>query len=424
MEKKFRIISIVFIVSCIIFYGARFGYYYLKFNKKSSNNKESEVLSKIIQKDNKIVTKGDGLYNNSGELVFKGKKINNYLMYSNILWRIVKINNDDTVVLVTDSSVANLAYDKTNIDFLKSNINDWLNKSEDKTGIFESKLNDSRKYLVPNKICLDDINNLKEITCRKKDNSKFVSLISVADYLNSKNTDSYINNTNSIWTVNHKDNTKVWFISKGNISNNVTTSIYGVKPVITLKNTIGIIKGNGTKENPYIIEKNNSLGFNSYIKLGNDLYQVYDIEDNTVKLVYNGLINDMQNRYINYNSTEFNPKSNYSVAQYLNYTFYNKLPYKSSLIDCNYYIGNYNYDYKEIYTKKVTTKIGELSVADVNIDNINTNYFLLNKHKNIVISVNDENTTITNKVKPTICINKNNKFKGNGTKTSPFELEV
>ena len=34
MEKKFRLISIFFIVGCFIYYGGRFGYYYMKFNNE------------------------------------------------------------------------------------------------------------------------------------------------------------------------------------------------------------------------------------------------------------------------------------------------------------------------------------------------------------------------------------------------------
>ena len=423
MEKKFRIISVIFLIGCIIFYGARFGYYYMKFNKNSSDNSGSEVLSSSIKNDNKIVSKGDGLYNNNGELVFKGKNVNNYLVYSGITWRIIKINTDNSIVLITDDKLTNLAYDKTNTSYIKSNIGEWLNETEKNTGIFESKLYDKHKYLIPNTICLDNVSNLNNITCHKKDITKYISMINVADYLNSKNSDSYINNTDSIWTINSKDNTKVWYINNGNVSNDSVTNIHGVKAVVTLKNTIGKTKGKGTKEEPYFIDENKEISFNNFVKLGNDLYKVYDIENDTIKLVNTNLVNDLQKRYVGYNSTEFNPKSNNSVANYLNYTIYNKLPYKEKLIDCNYYVGDYNTDYKDIYNKKVTTKIGELSIADINIDDVNTNYFLLNKHDNIVSSINDGKSTTIDKVKYTICINKNNKFKGNGTKNKPFELE-
>ena len=298
MEKKFRKISLIFLIGCFIFYGFRFGYYYMKFNK-SSSNKDGSKLSSAIEKDNKIVTSGDGLYNNSGELVFKGKKVNNYVMYSNILWRIVKVDKDNSVVLITDSTVANLAFDKVNTDFTKSNINNWLNETEDKTGIFESKLDSRHDYLVPNNICLDSISDLNKITCRKKDHSRYITLLNVADYLNSKNKDSYINNSDSIWLVNSKDNTKVWYINKGNISNDTPSSIYGVKAVITLKNSVSKISGKGTEKDPYYIEKNNKqLSFNNYVKLGEDLYTIYDIEKMQFAQRHKGIFETLKNEVL------------------------------------------------------------------------------------------------------------------------------
>lgn len=430
MEKKFRIISILLIVGCIIFYGVRFGYFYIKYNKKSSNNNMSEVLGVTIQKQ-KIVTSGDGLYNNNGELTFRGVDVDNYLIYSNILWRIVRVNNDNSVVLVTDSKLTDLAFGN-NTDYLKSYVFDWLNESDKSyTGILEGKLNDKNAYLVPNTVCLDKINNINNITCHKKDTTGYVSLLGIGDYLNSKNEDSYMNNTNTMWLYNAKDDKKVWYITNGNLSNDTIDNMYGVKAVITLKNTIGKVSGNGTKENPYYIEKDTTdLKINSYVKLGNDLYTIYDKNDKEIRLVMNKLVNDITSRSTNYYNRDFNLKLTNSIAYYLNNTYYNKLTYKNNLILCDYYIGDYsketNYDYKNIYTKKVQAKVGLLSISDINFDNSLNNYFLLNRYDNKIYSVNNTvgiNYSI-NKIRPAICLNSNTKFKGNGTKTNPFELEV
>lgn len=430
MEKKFRIISILFIVGCIIFYGGRFGYFYMKYNKKSSNSSSKEVLAITIQKKG-IVSSKDGLYNDNGELVFKGEKVDNYLIYSNILWRIVRVNNDNSIVLVTDSKLTDLAYSSdTDSDFTKSYIMNWLNKNGQNTGILESKLNKKEEYLTYNTICLDTVDNLNNITCHKKDNSKYVSILGIGDYLNSKVDDSYMNNTDSIWLYNSKKDNKAWYITNGNLSNDKKQSMHGIKAVITLKNTIGSIGGSGTKEDPYLIEKEENNLFNSYVKLGNDLYTVYDIENEKIKLVSTKLVNDVTSRSINYYNKEFNPNNRNSIAYYLNNTYYNKLTYKNSLVDCDYYIGDYNnltkYDYKNIYTKKVTTKVGLLSISDINLNNELNNYFYLNKVDNKIYSFNNSlNVSYsTNKIRPTVCIDKNTKLKGNGTKINPFELEV
>jgi hypothetical protein len=72
----------------------------------------------------------------------------NYLMYSNLLWRIVKINEDNSILMVLDSPITDLAFgvDKKYED---SSIIEWLNKGDSEySGVFEKKLNDRSKYLV------------------------------------------------------------------------------------------------------------------------------------------------------------------------------------------------------------------------------------------------------------------------------------
>ena len=421
MEKKFKIISLLFIVGCILFYGFRFIYYYNKFHKKSSNN-SSEILAVTIQKQG-IVSDGDGLYNNSGELVYKGVNVNNYLIYSNILWRIVKVNNDNSVVITTDSVISNLSYGETS-EYLDSNIAEYLINNGDNTGIFENILNDKSAYLTKNTICLDSITDASKITCKEKDTNNYISLLSIADFLNSKNEKSYLSNGKTFWLSNKYSNERVWYItSDGNLSNDKYSSIYGVRPVVTLKNTIGSIKGNGSLDNPFVIDKTKNISFNSYVKLGNDLYTVYEKNDSAIKLVNTKLINADMSRNLNYYNDGFNPKTYGTLAHYLNNTYLNTLTYKNKLINCDYYTGNYTNNYKDIYKSKVTTKVGLLSVLDINTNNTLINYLLLNKNNNIVMSINNGKTYDINKIRPTICIDKDSNFTGSGTTNDPYVLE-
>ena len=437
MEKKFRIFSIILIIECFLIYGFRFGYYYLKFNNKKSDSKpvvKELLINKII---NKTVTSGDGLYKNEDELVFRGSNVNNYLVYSNLTWRIVKINKDNSITLVLDSKITDLPFDNNELEIGDSYIYNYLNEDGDNTGIFESKLNNKEKYLVPNNICLDTILDIKNITCYRKEQTKYVGILSVSDFINSKNTASYLSNTDDFWLNNKTDDNKVYYVSKGNLSTDTNDSFHGVKPIITLNNEIEYVSGDGTIKNPFRIEKDvNTININSYVKLDNDLYTVYDIEDSVIRLVNDSLVNDQRARYNNYYNVAFNPDLASSIAYYLNNTYYNSLSYKDKLVDCDYYTGELttdydystkeyikNYDYKNIYKTKVSAKVGLLSITDINLNSSLDNYFLLNKVDGIVKSVNKNNATTTNKMRPTICIDKNTKLKGNGTKENPFSLE-
>ncbi len=426
MEKKFRIISIVFIIGCFLFYGGRFVYFHNKYSKKSTSSNNSQTLGITIQKNNGTVSNGDGLYNENGNLVFKGTNVNNYVEYSNIIWRVLKIKEDKSVVLVTDDVVSNLAFSNTNSDFTTSNINEWLNSNGENTGIFENILNQKEKYLNKTPICLDNVVDENNITCKNKNEENYVTMLGLEDYLNSKNDTSYIDNFNDMWLYN-KNGNNVWSVLNSELKTSSVNEIHGIKVVISLKNSVKVKSGKGTKENPYIIDNNNELSFNKYVKLGNDLYTVLQTNKNYTKLVLDSLV-DNRLSFNTYN-TKFDLQNN-TLAYYLNNDYYNSLTYKNSLVSCDFYTGNYSSnDYKDIYKTKITSKVGLLSIADINLNNVLNDYYLLNSFDNNYIYSYYYGlyaTSFSNKkaFRPVVCIKNDSKLKGKGTKTSPFELEV
>ena len=48
-----------------------------------------------IVKNKSVVYEGEGLYMTGGNYIYKGIKVDNYVKYSNMLWRIIKINTDN-----------------------------------------------------------------------------------------------------------------------------------------------------------------------------------------------------------------------------------------------------------------------------------------------------------------------------------------
>ena len=49
-----------------------------------------------------------GFSNTNEVYYFNGKVKDNYVMYSNMLWRIVKINKDNTVTLISENVIGTL----------------------------------------------------------------------------------------------------------------------------------------------------------------------------------------------------------------------------------------------------------------------------------------------------------------------------
>ena len=93
-----------------------------------------------------------------------------------------------------------------------------------------------------------------------------------------------MNNEENYYLINSNIENKLWYVdSEGKVNTSDGNDILGVKPVITFKNNISLIEGNGTKETPYIIEETNGL-FGSYVKLGEDIWRIYDIDGDNIKL--------------------------------------------------------------------------------------------------------------------------------------------
>ena len=85
-------------------------------NSKVTCTKGNDVSSELTLKekvlgtnDSNVVTSGDGLYSettNSGTTYyFKGAVENNYVKFANLIWRIVRINEDGTIRLITQDNV-------------------------------------------------------------------------------------------------------------------------------------------------------------------------------------------------------------------------------------------------------------------------------------------------------------------------------
>ena len=64
----------------------------------------SKVLLKQIMSDNSVVTTDSGLYNMNNEYVFRGEKVNNYVKFGDRIWRIVKIDSNNDIVLILNDS--------------------------------------------------------------------------------------------------------------------------------------------------------------------------------------------------------------------------------------------------------------------------------------------------------------------------------
>ena len=180
-KRPFQVIfctlSALFILGCCVFYGSRLIKYYKIYNPKGENGETIKFFSDYFGSTAKdFATEGSGLYMNEGNYIFKGEVDNNYLKFSNMLWRIIKVSKEGTF-LVLDDYLNVLPWNSSITDYNNSDINNYLND------VVLSKLN--QDLLSKNTYCVDKVNSLSSITCNEKNSDNYVGLLDVTTFLNS-----------------------------------------------------------------------------------------------------------------------------------------------------------------------------------------------------------------------------------------------
>ena len=433
-QKIFCLISVIFIGGCILYYGFRFVKLYLE--NKERETVEKNTLAKIIKDNN---DENENFKSINGENYFIKKTTNNYLWYSNIMWRIIKVNGDNSVTAVSENALTSLAYGKKD-DFDKSTIYSWLNKTDmEYSGILVNSLNNIDKYLQKTNACVDTLDELTNNPCEKIINNNYVTLLSVVDYLNIGSKDSYLNNGEFFYLSNTANDGKVWYVNPdGQATLSAGNDIIGVRPVVTIMANVEYVSGDGTVDKPYMIESENGL-FGSYVKLGNDMWRIYKVNDTEVRLMLNDYVKVNGNNlsYIYSNNTTYHDDTKYgSIAYYLNNTFLNSLSYKNKIKEVKWTNGYYNsqteYDYSNALKDTIDTKVAMMSIGDIYLNPELTNYFTLTgnvtRGSSIYVIQSDKKLyakQISSKsnVVPTISLDKDLLTKGNGTINSPYEVQ-
>ena len=432
-QAVFNVISFGFILGCCVFYGGRF----IKLYKE--NNKEVEVVQNTLSQGIKNDNFSEEYFSNVfGEYYFVNDVDKNYVKYSNILWRILKINSDNELVLVSDKPLTSLAFNPNSEDYLSSDVNKWMNTNDEveNTGILEGQLNNKAKYLVKNKVCIDEVNEIKNTKCSNYNGDNYINLLSINDYINSGADKSYINNDTNFYLANLNKDKEVWYV---NDSKKLATSdkedLLGIKVVITINSSVEKVSGDGTINNPYMFEQEKSL-FGSYVKINEDIWQIYDVKADSVNLVLNNYLMVNGKEVLNsYSQVDYryNPKSSNSLANYLNNKYLTSLPYQGIININSWKNSNYDLDnednYNNMFSNVVNAKVGLLSIGDIIINNDLTDYSLMSGRYSLIYNYHNNGTlksmniTTKNHVVPTININKSLINEGEGTIESPYVIK-
>lgn len=430
------IINILWIILLAGYYSFRLVYYYHVEHKTSA---KTNLLVETITLDKNVVAEGDGLYHEGGTYIYKGAVKNNYVSYSGLSWRILGVDANGNIRMVTDEAMTTLYYGTKG--YQDSYVRNWLvsQTGVEHTGIFLENLNDSSTLLTKTAYCDDTVTSAKDVTCRKKKND-MVALLSLSDYEDAKGKNSFLNNGLAFYTTSTDMKQNPWIVGQDGSITSVTTSgsSYDVRPVVTLKKDVVLYSGDGTPQNPYRIENKQKttlkdINVGEYINYSGSRYRVIGTYEDKVKVALDGTLNTF--RSFDRDITEYNQNRYGSVAYYLNQSVIGTYEHPEWLKPGIFYTGVYNedndYNYAGTYLAHTEAYIGLSQVGDYFVSAYNDVYTLTPAipDANTVVSITGgklyADIIDTEKdIRPVLFIDNTLKIAGTGTQDSPYEVSA
>ena len=280
-----------------------------------SENLRHNNFASLILKNNKVINKKptlttssnntsdeSGLYSstdtNTGDATyyFRGNVENNYVSFAGQTWRIVRVNEDGTIRIVMQDGINNNTTYQFNSNYNNYTYMYYTNNSNAKTQLeswyqtnigsktnlaskvasgnyyceqAKAKFSDSatsgnatmttyNKY-TPNFKCSSDGNG-KGVVNASVGLLNYDEVVYAGGYYNQSNSNYYLNNPAIVWwTMSPAGFTSgrscVWGVgSTGFIYYDDVNITYAVRPVLNLTADTQISDGDGSKENPFVVE--------------------------------------------------------------------------------------------------------------------------------------------------------------------------
>lgn len=242
----------------------------------------SQTLTSYIKEHESVVYTGAGLYDLNGELVYRGENPNNYVSFSGKSWRIVKLENDQVVLILNQKGEKTVWDDRYNNDRKRNDgINDYsvsrifenVQKLYDGNSLFTSN---AKSLLATHSLYIgrrgenDSINNGSIEKSTRLDN-QVIGLLPLYDYINASidsncsnvNTSNcsnynYLNYYQYSWWSLTADSSNTYKAYRVEMNGTITTTRASsngyIRPVVYLAKDVLYASGDGTSENPYIIK--------------------------------------------------------------------------------------------------------------------------------------------------------------------------
>ena len=246
---------------------------------------ESLGTGDTILDEEPIVTTGDGLYKDEYEdrYFYRGKSVNNYITFNNETWRILSIEPDKTIKIISHESIGNMAWDSTggfngsndwsrpanlnrdlNVDYYYSLTynaqnqivaNDWsIGAVTDGNNNLEDQINDENSRQWNGKIALA---TASEFIRSHSNQSSCGTFNQINTNFSICSTTTWMFTSDSWWTLSPKAGYDyyVFYLSLGygTLNDTKVQSSAAVHPVVTLSPSVKITGGTGAESSPYQI---------------------------------------------------------------------------------------------------------------------------------------------------------------------------
>lgn len=340
---------------------------YIAFDKLSNKTVVTREVS-VVKKIKNVVKKDLGNVTN-----YSGNPTNNYIMLSNMIFRIFGLDDNDNVIIVADQDIANVNHSK---------LDKWLN-------YYYKHLNsDAKKMLVKSKFCNMDItdNTLDTLQCNSYTKEKNVYIPSIVEVNKAQAGDTnFMKPFTMSWVSNKKSDkeayvTRKYFVGdatgKSFLSYNIDDN-YGVRPMMIMNGNTNILGGDGSFLNPYYFEDINIGATSSlvnerktgeYIEDHGTLWRIIDtMDDGTTKVITVDTLGygmDSPKIYTEAEIIKYNPNNKNNIAYYINN---NLNDYVDTSNFVNHEIEVPIYKDKIIYGKEIETKKYKVKLSAPNM---------------------------------------------------------
>ena len=301
---------------------SKVGVYEITYTISDSLANKTEVTRKVSVEESLAST----VKSNTKNGYYVGNVDNNYIYFNNMLFRIVRVNDDNSVLIVSNDALANVDYTNDG-RFTDSALDKWLND------YFYNLLEPSYQDLIKSSSWCDDVissDNITTTECSRQTDKRRVGILSLQDYnLSYDGTSSYLDKSNFSWYANLAEDNKAWAITStdsypNTIYSSESTNLLNVVPALNLKASTTILEGDGTYTDPYVVVKRDTARRSSelnkrqvgeYVSYSGYLFRISNIlDDGTTEVIMDSVLKS-NNRQIDIGYTNGNKQKVYNPNQ-------------------------------------------------------------------------------------------------------------